>query len=496
MVELRSPFDFKDELIALAGGESTTSQPSMNTTMINAGRGNPNFLATTPRYAFCQLMLFALRESELRSTHSTEGIGSFPEYKGIEERFELFLHENKNSNGITFLCDMVLYIRKQFKIDMSKFLYEICEGILGINYPVPGRILALSEKIVNHYLCKELSTAQPMADGFHLFAVEGGTAAITSIFNSLRANYLLNTGDKIALGTPIFSPYLEMSDTNDYQFELRDVKVKAFFLINPSNPQSVKLDKDSLDYIATIVAERPDLIILTDDVYGTFAEQFVSLFAICPRNTILVYSYSKYFGATGWRLGVIGIHNNNIFDDQIASLDNTKRNDLHKRYSSLTSDPYSFKFNDRLVADSRSIVLNHTAGLSTPQQVQMVLFSLFALMDTSNSYKTALKQLIQNRKHALYRAIGIASVNTEEDVNAANYYTIIDLELLSECLYGQQFASWFLSCISTREFLRQLATDTHVVLLPGDGFGIRHPAVRVSLANLNENDYILIGEAL
>ena len=69
--------------------------------------------------------------------------------------------------------------------------------------------------------------------------------------------------------------------------------------MNPSNPPSVKIDDASLEYIAEIVKERADLIILTDDVYGTFADNFVSLFALAPKNTILVYSYSKYFGATG-----------------------------------------------------------------------------------------------------------------------------------------------------------------------------------------------------
>ena len=91
--------------------------------------------------------------------------------------------------------------------------------------------------------------------------------------------------------------------------KLADPAVKAFFLVNPSNPPSVKIDAAGLRKIADIVAtKRPDLVILTDDVYGTFADDFVSLFAICPRNTILVYSFSKYFGATGWRLGVIATH--------------------------------------------------------------------------------------------------------------------------------------------------------------------------------------------
>ena len=40
-----SPFELKDSLIALA-------QSKRDRLMLNAGRGNPNFLATLPRRAF------------------------------------------------------------------------------------------------------------------------------------------------------------------------------------------------------------------------------------------------------------------------------------------------------------------------------------------------------------------------------------------------------------------------------------------------------------
>ncbi len=52
-----SPFELKDELIKLAGSVS-------NRLMLNAGRGNPNFLATIPRHGFWQLGQFAMIESE------------------------------------------------------------------------------------------------------------------------------------------------------------------------------------------------------------------------------------------------------------------------------------------------------------------------------------------------------------------------------------------------------------------------------------------------
>ena len=61
-------------------------------------------------------------------------------------------------------------------------------------------------------------------------------------------------------------------------------------------------------------------MLLTDDVYGTFVPGFRSLLGELPHNTIGVYSYSKYFGCTGWRLGVIAVHEDNIFDKMIAKL--------------------------------------------------------------------------------------------------------------------------------------------------------------------------------
>jgi len=507
-----SPFELKDELIKAAGG--AVERPA-NTAMLNAGRGNPNFLATIPRHGFWQLGLFAMREAERSFAHMPEGIGGFPKRDGLTERFELFLRESKGVAGIDFLRGAVSYVRDQMGLSAGDFLYEMCEGILASNYPVPDRMLKLSEVIVGQYLRREMIGKHPFVGEFDIFAVEGGTAAMTYIFNTMRENRLIKAGDTIALGMPIFTPYIEIPRLNDYQLnvinlnagvednwqyskaeldKLRDPKVKAFFLVNPSNPPSVKISDASLEQIADIVKERPDLILLTDDVYGTFADDFVSLFALAPKNTILVYSYSKYFGATGWRLGTIATHRDNVLDRLIAELPKDAKKELHKRYESITTEPDKLKFIDRLVADSRTVALNHTAGLSTPQQVQMVLFSLFSLMDTPDAYKCALKRLIRSRKRALYEEVGITF--DDDDPNQVDYYTILDIEFLGERAYGKDFVEWIKKNTQPSELLFRLAREARVVLLPGRGFGTQHPSGRVSLANLNESDYRQIGRAL
>lgn len=503
-----SPFELKDELINLASSKADIA-------MLNAGRGNPNFIATLPRRAFFRLGLFAATESELSFSYMQQNIGGLPRIEGIEARFERFLADYRDQEGVAFLRRAISYVRDQLGLSASDFLHEMVEGILGCNYPVPPRMLKISEAIVRQYLMKEMVGGQVSAKDVDVFATEGGTAAMTYVFDTLKKNRLVNKGDKVAIGMPVFTPYIEIPALEAYSLEevainadpeagwqypdeelekLKNPDIKIFFCINPSNPPSVKLDDRSLQKIVDIVENhRPDLMILTDDVYGTFADDFKSLFAVCPNNTILVYSYSKYFGATGWRLGTVALHHDNVLDRAIAKLPDDAKASLDKRYSSIVTDVAGLKFIDRLVADSRTVALNHTAGLSTPQQIQMVLFSLSALMDEQDSYKSALKSVIRRRQAALYSELGIEMPDNE---NSVDYYTLLDLEQISLKLYGEEFASWVKAQFSANELLFRIADETGIVLLPGRGFGTQHPSGRASLANLNEFEYAAIGRSL
>jgi len=500
-----SPFELKDSLIKVASQGDRL--------MLNAGRGNPNFLATTPRHGFFQFGLFAMTEAE-RSYVYMDDVGGFPQREGIEARFEIFTQTHRERPGVRFIEAAVSYVRDQLGLSAGDFIYEMCEAILGCNYPVPDRMLRLSEIIVGQYIHREMIGTHPFVGRFDMYAVEGGTAAMTYLFNSLRENHLLEAGDTIAIGMPIFTPYIEIPHLNDYRLvelaldaeqennwqytkkelqKLLDPKVKAFFLCNPSNPPSVRMSDEVLGHIADVVRQRPDLIILTDDVYGTFADDFVSLFAMCPHNTILVYSFSKYFGATGWRMGVVATHEDNILDRRIAALSKAQLEALDERYGSITTDPRHLKFIDRLVADSRTVALNHTAGLATPVQAQMVMFSLFSLMDEAQAYKQSMKRIMLRRKQALYKELGIPMV---VDPNSVRYYHLLDMQDIATQMHGPAFGEWIVKRLKPNEALFRLAAETGVVLLPGRGFGGTHASGRVSLANLNEYDYANIGRSI
>jgi aspartate 4-decarboxylase len=508
--ETLSPFEIKDELIKLAKATSRTTQSAF----LNAGRGNPNWVATKPREAYFLLGQFAVTECRRVMEHPA-GIGGMPQAKGIADRLDVWLAKQTTMPGAEFLSSMVQFAVKTFRFDPDAFVHELVDSIIGDNYPVPDRMLVHNERIAHEYLLWAMCGNPRPAGKFDLYAVEGGTAAMCYIFKSLKANRLLFPGDTIALGTPIFTPYLEMTHLEDYDLKvvniaapqenrfqftdaeikkLEDPKIKALFIVNPGNPTGVALSKETISKLTNLVKnKRPDLMLLTDDVYGTFVDDFRSLLGELPQNTIGVYSYSKYFGATGWRLGVIAIHENNIFDKMIAKLPDEHVKALDKRYGPLTLEPRKMKFIDRIVADSRDVGLNHTAGLSLPQQVMMSMFSLCELMDVRKEYQNACKEIVHRRVWAMIESMGL---HLTPNPNYDAYYGLIDFEFWARKNIGDEAVEYLKEHVHPLDLAFRLAEDHGIVLLNGGGFEAPNWSLRVSLANLPDEAYEDIGRGV
>jgi aspartate 4-decarboxylase len=510
--ESLSPFEIKDELIRLAKTTSRTTQSAF----LNAGRGNPNWIATTPREGFFLLGQFAITESKRVMEHSP-GIGGMPQANGIAHRLEVWLKTHADMPGADFLSSMLPFAVKTFKFDRDAFVHELVDSIIGDNYPVPDRMLVHNERIVHEYLMWAMCGKPHPSGKFDLYAVEGGTAAMCYIFKSLKANRLLQPGDTIALGTPIFTPYLEMTHLEDYDLKmvvikapqenrfqytdeeikkLEDPKIKAFFVVNPGNPTGMAMSKETIAKITKLVkSKRPDLMLLTDDVYGTFVHDFRSLLGELPHNTIGVYSYSKYFGCTGWRLGVIAIHEDNIYDKMIAKLPDAQLKALDKRYGPITLQPRKLKFIDRIVADSRDIALNHTAGLSLPQQVMMSLFSLYEMMDTKKDYQKACMEIVNRRAATMIEGLGLTD-KLAPNPNYDAYYGLIDFEFWARKNIGDEAVEWLKKHIHPLDLAFRLAEAHGIVLLNGGGFSAPDWSLRVSLANLSDEAYEDIGRGV
>lgn len=480
---------------------------------LNAGRGNPNWIQTLARLAFARLVQFGVHESK---TTINDGImAGYIVTDGIREKLFAFLNPDTNEED-KFLVDAINFCHQEYGIDRDELVAEWVNGAVANDYPVPDRCLKYNQIIINHYLESISYRGQKLADQTELFPTEGATAAIVYAFHSLAENHLLNKGDKIAINEPIFTPYLRIPELNDYDLvevdlhsyeknnweiepeeieKLNDPSIKALIVVNPTNPTSKEFDTNALNAIKDAVKKNPNLMVISDEVYGTFVPHFTSIYSVIPYNTMLVYSYSKLFGCTGWRLGVIGLNDKNVFDDTISKLPEDVKTELFNRYKSNVLDPDKMKFIDRLCADSRAVGLYHTAGLSTPQQIMMSLFSMTHLLNASDDgstdpYIDTARKLVNARYESLHDAMN--APKDESDTNT-HYYSLIDIYRLAENKYGKEFRDYLADNFEQVDFLLKLAKENGVVLVDGVGFGAKPGELRVSQANLPTDDYELIG---
>jgi aspartate 4-decarboxylase len=509
-----SPFELKDKLISLA----EESRKSSAHVLLDAGRGNPNWISATPREAFFTFGQFAVSES--RRVWNEGDLAGMPHKDGIAERLIEFINKHQDAPGINLLSKILDYGVKVKNFNKDEWIYELVDGIIGDNYPHPDRMLRHIEVVVNDYLIQEMHYNKPGEGKFKTFAVEGATAAMCYIFDTLIANNIFSKGDKIALMAPIFTPYLEIPHLPRYDLEvvkvmadetnemgihtwqyshkeiekLVDPNIKALFIVNPSNPASIAMKSETIEQIKSIIKNHnPNLMIISDDVYGTFVEDFRSLVADLPYNTIGVYSFSKYFGVTGWRLGTISLHEENVFDKILREQDEERKRRARIRYGALSADPDSIAFIDRIVADSRQVALNHTAGLSTPQQVQMAFFCLSALIDKEDKYKQLTKDICRRRQKLLFEGLGL---ELRVDPYDASYYTQFDLLEWASRNYSGEFVNYLQENYKPVDVLMELAQKSSIVLLSGSGFHGPEWSIRISLANLSDESYSKIGRVI
>ncbi len=81
-------------------------------------------------------------------------------------------------------------------------------------------------------------------------------------------------------------------------------KTKAIIINSPSNPTGITYDINTLNMINSI-AKKHNIFIITDDVYEHLIYQKKCNFNYDLTNTIILKSFSKTYGMTGYRLGYI-----------------------------------------------------------------------------------------------------------------------------------------------------------------------------------------------
>ena len=127
--------------------------------VLDAGRGNPNWINTQARYAFTRLMNFAVGECE--RTLNEGSMAGQARKDGIGERFDAAMDPADATDA--FLTAAVDYCVNTLGLDRDGLLKELVDAVIGGYYPSPSRCLPNTEAILNAFLQATLYNGAELA---------------------------------------------------------------------------------------------------------------------------------------------------------------------------------------------------------------------------------------------------------------------------------------------------------------------------------------------
>lgn len=147
-----------------------------------------------------------------------------------------------------------------------------------------------------------------------------------SSFNLTQA--LLNAGDEVIIPAPYWVSYPDMvlladgvpviiETTQAQNFKISPEQLRAaitektrlIFINSPSNPSGSAYSLDELKALGDVLAEFPNIVIATDDMYEHILWKqgtFVNILNAHPEfydRTVVMNGVSKAYSMTGWRIG-------------------------------------------------------------------------------------------------------------------------------------------------------------------------------------------------
>ncbi|TNC83174.1 MAG: aspartate aminotransferase [Oleiphilus sp.] len=147
-----------------------------------------------------------------------------------------------------------------------------------------------------------------------------------SFFNLALA--LLNPGDEVIIPAPYWVSYPDMVKiaegtpviieaeqsqrfkiTPDQLQAAISPKTRIFVINSPSNPTGMAYTRKELVALGEVLAQHPDIMIVTDDMYEHILwtdSEFVNIVNACPNlyeRTFVLNGVSKAYSMTGWRIG-------------------------------------------------------------------------------------------------------------------------------------------------------------------------------------------------
>ena len=191
--------------------------------------------------------------------------------------------------------------------------------------PTEG-IIELREAVARKLKRENRIDANPETD---IFITDGGFGAIYAAIQAL-----INPGDEVLVPDPAWPRYFQnvllvggipkrifLEEKNGFVPDVDEIKkhvtekTKLIILNTPNNPTGAVVPKNVLEEIGDLAVEH-DLILLLDEVYERIvyeAEHFsLAANSDLKNHIITVFSLSKTYAMTGWRIGYAVSHANII----------------------------------------------------------------------------------------------------------------------------------------------------------------------------------------
>ena len=182
---------------------------------------------------------------------------------------------------------------------------------LPMGYTEALGIASLRARIARHYL------------DWYGVEIDPGRVAITvGASGAFPLAFLaaFNAGDRIAMATPFYPPYvnilqalgmvpvmLEAGPDTRFQptvamLERLDPRPDGLIVASPSNPAGTMLHPDELADIAGW-CHANGVRLISDEIYHGLHYDSPLVTAATSKSAVVVNSFSKYFSMTGWRIG-------------------------------------------------------------------------------------------------------------------------------------------------------------------------------------------------
>ena len=194
-------------------------------------------------------------------------------------------------------------------------VYEAIKKGLTHYTPTLG-LPALREKLAQFYG----DFYQAKVSSENIMITPGSSSALQLVLTAI-----LNPNDKVMLSDPAYpcnrqfihllqaqAISIPVSHETHYQLTLDLIKshwhegIKAVMVASPANPTGTIIEQDELIKIAHFLAEKKAYFIVDEIYQGLVYErqaQSILHSRLVTDNVIVINSFSKFFGMTGWRLG-------------------------------------------------------------------------------------------------------------------------------------------------------------------------------------------------